>query len=30
VSPAGMVTPLTFDLLCGAFEYVGSIAKENR
>lgn len=30
VSPAGKVTPLTFDLLCGAFEYVGSIAKENR
>jgi hypothetical protein len=28
VSPAGMVTPLTFDLLCGAFEYVGSIARE--
>lgn len=28
VSPAGKVTPLTFDLLCGAFEYVGSIARE--
>jgi hypothetical protein len=28
VSPAGKVTPLTFDLLHSAFEYVGSIAKE--
>jgi hypothetical protein len=28
LSPAGKVTPLTFDLLCGAFEYVGTLSKE--
>jgi hypothetical protein len=30
VSPAGKVTPLTFDLLCGAFEYVSTLTKEKR